>query len=450
MTTSSHIENKVLAENEIFALIDINNCYVSCERVFKPHLNGKAVVVLSNNDGCVVSRSNEAKALNINMAVPWYEIEKEALNAGIEVFSSNYALYGDMSQRFFSILRRFFNDDDLEPYSIDECFIRLTSYQKTCDLEQYCRELIETIQKWIGLPCSIGIGFSKTQAKLANHFAKKIQTFAGVCNLTTLDPCAFESLLIETPVSEVWGIGRKISKQLKAYAIESCYDLTFANEHHLSRQFSVLIGRTIRELKGQSCIALDDPDIPSKRILSSRSFASALSDKDILKQAMIFHLKRAHTRLRAQQQLCACVHVSLYEKIKTAPYKKSISYAIGLEYASDDLLNLTQVAMQQIDVLFKENIQYVKISVMFSALHPKQQHIDDLWQPIQKIEQRHKLMQTLSHAEKKFGLDCIQIGYHSSQNTWQMKQQHRSPRYTTRWSEMLCIDDSHMTVTQNK
>lgn len=439
-----------LFQHEIFALIDINNCYVSCERVFNPKLNGKPVVVLSNNDGCVVSRSNEAKALNISMAVPWYEIEQDALKAGVQVYSSNYELYGDMSRRFFNMLKSHFNEHDLEPYSIDECFIRLTSYTDTLDIEEYCRILVKKIDQYLGLPCCIGIGFSKTQAKLANHFAKKHTGFNQVCNLTNLDLCIFENLLLSTHVSEVWGIGRKISKQLKPYAIENCYDLTFANEHHLSRQFSVLLGRTIRELKGQSCIALDDPSIPSKRILSSRSFASPLSEKEILKQALVFHLNRAHKRLHLQQQLCACVHVSLYEKIRQPPYKKSVSHAIGLEYATDDLLTLTRIAMHQIDVLFKKNIHYVKIAIMFSALHPKQQHIDDLWQPIKHIQQRTNLMKTLNDAEKRFGIDCIQVGYHSNKKNWQMKQQYRSPRYTTRYNEILCIDDSHMAVTQKQ
>ncbi len=435
---------------EIYALIDINNCYVSCERVFDPSLNDQPVVVLSNNDGCVVSRSNQAKALGIGMAVPWYEIEQQALNAGVRVFSSNYALYGDMSRRFFELLHLHFKVEDLEPYSIDECFIDLTDYSALLNLEQYCRQLLDQIQQWLGLPCCIGIGYSKTQAKLANHFAKKIPAFKSVCSLPDLDPCSFESLLIETDVSEVWGIGRKISKKLQAYGIQSCYDLTFANEHHLAKQFSVLIARTIRELKGQSCIALDDPALPSKRILASRSFATALNDITLIKQALILHLNRAHRRLIRQQQLCACVHVSLYEKIKTPPYKKAISQVRGLEYSTDDLLVLSSTAQRQIDVLFEKNKQYVKVSIMFSALHPKQQHIDDLWQPLVLIKQRQQLMQTLSSMKKRYGSDCIQVGYHSTQTHWQMKQQYRSPRYTTHWHEMLVIDDSHLAVTQNK
>lgn len=438
------------SKTEIYALIDINNCYVSCERVFNPRLTHQPVVVLSNNDGCVVSRSNEAKALGIGMAVPWYEIEQQALNAGVKVFSSNYALYGDMSRRFFELLHLHFKVEDLEAYSIDECFIRLTDYSPLLDFEQYCGQLLKQIQQWLGLPCCIGIGYSKTQAKLANHFAKKIPAFHSICSLPDLDPCSFENLLLDTDVSEVWGVGRKISKQLQAYGIRSCYDLTFANEHHLTKQFSVLIARTIRELKGQSCMALDDPALPSKSILASRSFAAALSDISLIKQALIFHLNRAHRRLIEQQQLCACVHVSLYEKIKSPPYKRAVSQVMGLDYATDDLLLLTHAAQRQIDVLFKENIKYVKISMMFSALNPKRQHMDDLWQPLARIELRNQLMQTLMSMKKRYGSDCIQVGYHSKETHWQMKQQYRSPRYTTHWHEMLVIDDSHLADTQIK
>ncbi|MGE4316866.1 Y-family DNA polymerase [Acinetobacter sp.] len=435
---------------KLFALIDINNCYVSCERVFNPLLNGQPVVVLSNNDGCVVSRSNEAKALNIGMAVPWYEVEQQALAAGVKVFSSNYALYADMSRRFFSILEQHFHPDDLEPYSIDECFIQLGSYAEYFDVEQYCRDLIQRIEQWLGLPCCIGVGTTKTLAKLANYFAKKRSGFQSLCYLPHVDLCSYESLLLETPASEIWGIGRKISKQLQDYEIYSCYDLTFANEHHLGKQFSVMIARTIRELKGQSCIALNDPATPAKNILSSRSFASALTEKSIIKQAVIFHVNRAHKRLTQQRQLCACVHVSLYEKISVPPYKKKLSYALGLEYASDDLLALNGAALKQIDVLFKENKKYIKVEIMLSALHIKQHYIHDLWQPLALIQQRDNLMNTLLKMQQRYGSDCIQVGYHSANPAWQMKQQHRSPRYTTCWKELLTIHDSALTVTQNK
>lgn len=179
-----------------------------------------------------------------------------------------------------------------------------------------------TLLKWLGLPCCIGIGYSKTQAKLANHYAKKIKSFKGVCNFITLDPLIMEDLMQQTSVKEVWGIGYQLVKQLQSYEVYTCLDLTFANEHHMAKAFSVVMARTIRELKGQSCIQLDDPAIPTKRILASRSFAQALSSIEIIKQALIFHLNRAHRRLMKQEQLCACVQVMLYEKTDKPPYKK--------------------------------------------------------------------------------------------------------------------------------
>lgn len=440
----------VAQPNTVYALIDINNCYVSCEQVFNLGLNGKAVVVLSNNDGCVVSRSPEAKALNIKMAVPWHEIQYMTQRHGVIALSSNYALYADMSRRFFEILAQHFNADELEPYSIDECFIELTAYAQSHTLQQLAQNLIQQVQQWLGLSCCIGIGHSKTQAKLANHFAKTRTGFDGVCDLTQLDLCSYEQLLLETPVSEVWGIGRQLSQQLQAYAIYTAYDLTFANPQHLSRQFSIVMSRIICELNGQSCLGLDDPMLPSKRILASRSFAHALTDKQLIQQALTFHLNRAHRRLRQQQQLCASVQVSLYEKIAHPPYKHATSQHVGLAYASDDLLLLSQAAQQQIDVLFKENKKYVKVSMMFTVLHPKAIYTHDLWHPLAQIEQREQLNLTLDQLKKRFGQNCVQIGYFSQHHGWQMKQQYRSPRYTTRWQEMLCIDDRHLAVTQIK
>ncbi|WP_130804792.1 Y-family DNA polymerase [Acinetobacter ihumii] len=436
--------------HEYYALIDINNCYVSCERLFQPKLIDQPVVVLSNNDGCVVSRSNEAKALGIKMAVPWHQIKDEPQYQAVQVFSSNYTLYAEMSSRFFLTIQEFFNVDDIEAYSIDECFIHLTPYAKLFDLEDYCRQLVKTMEQWLSLPCSIGIGRSKTQAKLANHFAKKISSFNQVCHLGALDPLILEDLTLTTPAKEVWGIGHQISKRLQDYNIYSCYDLTFANEHYLGKAFSVVIARTVRELKGQSCISLDDPEIPSKRILASRSFSQNLNDLHQIKQALIFHLNRAHRRLMTQQQLCQCIQVFLYEKTETKPYKKAQVASIGFEYATDDLLALTQASLQQLDVLFDKNKKYIKVGIMFCGLYPRQQHIDDLWQPLQHIQQRQQLMLTLSSIKERFGSESLQVGYHSCQSQWKMKQLYRSPHYLTRWCDLPCIDDSHMAVTQNK
>lgn len=437
---------------QIYALIDINNCYVSCERLFNPKLIGKPVVVLSNNDGCVVSRSNEAKALGIKMAVPWYQIEQQARIAGVYVYSSNYTLYAEMSRRFFSVLAEHFSPDDLEAYSIDECFIQLTSYIDRLDIEAYCHTLRIKLQKWLGLPCSIGIGHSKTQAKLANHYAKQIVSFNSVCNICHLDPVILEDLMLNTAVNEVWGIGAQLSKQLKAYHIYSCFDLACANEHRLTKAFSIVLGRTIRELKGESCIDLDAPNVPSKRILASRSFAKGLSDLELIKQATLFHLHRAHHRLTQQKQLCSYIQVFLYEKVPQSPQKKVYMHAVGLEYATDDLGLLNKAALKQIDLLFDARKKYIKVGVMFCELHLRQNYIHDLWHPLEYIQQRNQLMETLTNIKKRFGSHHIQVGYHSNNPAWQMKQSYRSQNYLTRWNELLCINDTptpSLTVTQN-
>ena len=221
---------------QIFALIDINNCYVSCERLFQPHLNHRPVVVLSNNDGCVVSRSEEAKQLGIKMAVPFYQIQEQIKQHNIAVFSSNYALYAEMSRRFNNTIQQFVSAKDIEIYSIDETFIELSSYSQT-DLNELAQEIKATLWKWLALPVCVGIGHSKTEAKLANHIAKKNSYFNGVCNLIDMDLCSKEALLQLIDVDEVWGVGRKLAKKLHTLKIHSVFDLAISDPEQMERKF---------------------------------------------------------------------------------------------------------------------------------------------------------------------------------------------------------------------
>lgn len=219
--------------SRIFALVDVNNCYVSCERVFDPSLNGKPVVVLSNNDGCVVARSAEAKALGIKMGIPLFKIKDIIQQHQVAVLSSNYTLYGEMSRRFMAILAEFVSPTEQEPYSIDECFLELTQYQQQHELTAYAQAMRATIKQWIGLPCCIGIGYSKTQAKLANQLAKKISSFNGVCDFTSIDPLILEDLLVNIEVSNIWGVGRQNKERLAALNILTALDLVLADASSL-------------------------------------------------------------------------------------------------------------------------------------------------------------------------------------------------------------------------
>ncbi|EXS02926.1 impB/mucB/samB family protein [Acinetobacter baumannii 1288284] len=250
-------------ENKVFFLIDVNNMYVSCERVFDPSLNDKPVIVLSNNDGCAVARSNESKNLNIKMGVPLFQIKDIVQKHNVIVLSSNYAMYAEMSRRFHKILGSYVTEEEVEPYSIDECFVDFTAYEKNFDLEKVGHDMRAKIWKWIGLPVCVGIGRSKTEAKISSHIAKKNQGFNGVCDLVNMDPCNKEYYFDQIDVSEVWGVGRKHAKKLHTMGVKTVLDLACTEAREMQRQFSIVMSRTINELQGISCIEIEDTP-PSK------------------------------------------------------------------------------------------------------------------------------------------------------------------------------------------
>lgn len=258
-------------KEKIIALIDINNCYVSCERLFQPKLNDKPVIVLSNNDGCAVARSQEAKDLGIKMGVPLFQIKDIVEKHNVVVLSSNYAVYEEMSRRFTETIKTFVSEKDVEVYSIDETFVELTSY-KNQDLNLLVTLIKNTLLQWLGLPVCIGIGRSKTEAKMANHIAKKNKYLNGICNLVEMDPCSKEGLFQTIDVSEVWGVGRKHSKKLHSLNIKSVFDLAIADPAFIQSQFSVVMKRTVLELQGTACIELEEVAPDKKQIVSSRSF----------------------------------------------------------------------------------------------------------------------------------------------------------------------------------
>lgn len=257
------------AENRIFALVDVNNCYVSCERIFNPSLNNRPVIVLSSNDGCAVARSQEAKDIGIKMGVPVFQIQDIIKKHDVQVFSSNFALYGAMSRRFMTLLGMYVAPGEQEIYSVDECFLDLTSYEHLFDLTDYAQDIRKTAWQWLTLPCCVGIGRSKTEAKIANHLAKKNKFFNGVCNLVDMDPCSTEAMLAQIDVGEVWGVGRQNSKKLNTMNIRTVLDLVQAHPAEIKKQFSIVMEKTVRELNGISCIDLES-DAPAKKQIISR------------------------------------------------------------------------------------------------------------------------------------------------------------------------------------
>ena len=285
------------------ALIDVNNFYASCERVFNPALEGKPLVVLSNNDGCAIARSAKAKELGIKMGEPWFKLKETAKQNGVIAVSSNYALYADMSNRVMDIIGLY--SPSQEVYSIDESFLDLTGIQS--DHVKIAREMRQRIKKWTGLPVCVGIGESKTLAKLANHVAKKRPEYAGVCNLNTLRLDALDELMKSIDVAEVWGIGRQINIRLKSMGINTVYDLKTASPEYLRQQFNVVVEKTHRELNGITCMELEEITPAKQEIMSSRSFGYKVMDLKSLQEAVSLYISTAAEKLRRQDSVAGAV-----------------------------------------------------------------------------------------------------------------------------------------------
>ena len=426
---------------QIFALIDINNCYVSCERLFQPHLNHRPVVVLSNNDGCVVSRSEEAKQLGIKMAVPFYQVQELIQQHDVAVFSSNYALYAEMSRRFNNTIQQFVSAKDIEIYSIDETFIELSSYSQT-DLNEWAQEIKATLWQWLALPVCVGIGHSKTEAKLANHLAKKNSYFNGVCNLLHMDLCSKEALFQHIDVAEVWGVGRKLAKKLHALKIHSVFDLAISDPEQMQRKFSILMKKTILELTGTPCIELEQTRASKHQIISSRSFGQRVTDIHALSEALSDYLQSAVQRLRKEKSLCSCMIIfaqsSRFDQ-RQAFYNQSVT--IAFNEPTDSALIMNKAIMKHISTLFQEGIVFKKCGVILTGLEPKQGYIPDLLADTHAIEKQEQLQQVLDTVKNKYGMQKLAIGVCKLQDrTWAMQRSHLSPNYFS-WEGLLALGD---------
>lgn len=397
--------------NKIFALVDINNCYVSCERIFNPSLNNKPVIVLSNNDGCAVARSQEAKDLGIKMGVPLFQIKDIVEQHKVQVLSSNYALYAEMSRRFMKVLSDFVTPEEQEVYSIDECFLDLTAYAKKYDLTDYAQTIRQRIFTWLGLPVCIGLGRTKTEAKMANHIAKKNTYFNGVCNLVAMDYCAIESLYETIEVGEIWGVGSKHTKKLNSLNIYSVLDFAMAFPFMIRDQFSIVMHRTLLELHGVSCIELEHTQAPRKQIVASRSFGQRIYHIDDLKEAMSLYVQDAVARLRGEKMLCGYmigfVQSNPFETHK--PYY-SKSAALTLPEPTDNVLMLCKIATKMIDDLYQKDVGFKKCGVILTCLEPKVNHTYDLFIDMKQITAGNNLMDSLEEIHHKFGKTKLALG----------------------------------------
>lgn len=427
-------------ENKVFFLIDVNNMYVSCERVFDPSLNNKPVIVLSNNDGCAVARSNESKSLNIKMGVPLFQIKDIVQQHNVIVLSSNYAMYAEMSRRFHTILASYVTDDEVEPYSIDECFVDFSAYEKNFDLEKVGQQMRQQIWKWLGLPVCVGIGRSKTESKIANHIAKKNPGFNSVCDLVSMDPCNKEYYFSLIDVSEVWGVGRKHAKKLHSMGVKTVLDLACTEAREMQRQFSIVMARTINELQGISCIEIEDTPPSKKQIIKSCSFGTKVTELSDLKEAIAMHAQEACKRLRDEESLCGCLLVFVQSSPfdESAPfYNKSITGAFS--EPTDSALDFVKAAVKMVSDIYKEGIKYKKCGVILTGLEPKAGHTYDLLTDFEQIEKKEQLMKTLDNVHAKFGKKKLGIStcYVPGRN-WSMSRDKLS-RNPFRWDELPLI-----------
>ncbi|EPF6145608.1 Y-family DNA polymerase [Acinetobacter baumannii] len=427
-------------ENKVFFLIDVNNMYVSCERVFDPSLNNKPVIVLSNNDGCAVARSNESKAINIKMGVPLFQIKDIVQQHNVIVLSSNYAMYAEMSRRFHTILASYVTAEEVEPYSIDECFVDFTAYEKNFDLEKVGHDMRAKIWKWLGLPVCVGIGRSKTEAKIANHIAKKNPGFNSVCDLVSMDPCNKEYYFSLIDVSEVWGVGRKHSKKLQSMGINTVLDLACAEPREMQKKFSIVMARTIYELQGISCIEIEHTPPSKKQIVASRSFGGRVTELTDLKEAISMYAQDACKRLRDEGLLCGCM-IAFVQSNPFDPnvpfYNKSITGSFS--EPTDCAIDFVKAATRMVSRIYKEGIKYKKCGVVLTCLEPKSGHTYDLLTDFKQIEKKECLMQAMDGIHSKFGKKKIGVGPCFIPNrNWSMSRDKLS-RNPFRWDQLILV-----------
>lgn len=423
----------------VFALVDCNNFYASCEKLFNPTLKDRPVVVLSNNDGCVVARSAEVKALGIPMGVPWFKIRDEAKRHGIVAFSSNYELYADLSNRVVEVLSMF--SPNIEVYSIDESFLELSGFGRL-GYQAYGAEIRQRVADWLGLAVCVGIGPTKTLSKLANHAAKKsLAGKDGVCDFLSMKPGDLARLMATISVGEVWGIGRKISAHLEAMGITTVLQLRDADAETIRARFSVVVERTVRELRGISCIELEEVVPDKQQIMCSRSFGTLVYERGELEEAVASYIGRAAEKLRAQDALAGALQVY----IRTNPFKpEAPQYQKGLTVplpeATADTRLLVAWALRILKRIYRPGYSYHKAGVMLLDIRSKGNQQFSLFAPSGVANSRSgKLMEALDGINQRYGRGTLRLAAEGVEKAWQMRRGNLSPRYTTCWEDIASV-----------
>jgi DNA polymerase V len=417
----------------VFALVDCNNFYASCERVFNPALEGKPIAVLSNNDGCFIARSNEAKALGLPMGAPAFKYEAFCKANSIEVFSSNYPLYGDMSARVMQILSQF--TPEIEIYSIDEAFLLLKGFEYV-DLATYGKEMQQRVEKWTGIPVSIGIAPTKALAKVANKIAKKFkERTGGVHVIETAE--SITKALKWTQIADVWGIGRQHARRLEVLQIKTAYDFTRLPEDWVRKQMAVVGLRLQQDLKGIPTLGLEEGQKSKKGIATTRSFEGTISSLPELEERIATFANHCAQKARAQKSAANILMVFLRNNPFDPKVPRIRKYlAIPLAYPTDSSITLGQVAIKGLRALYEPGVAYKKAGVMISGLVPVNEKQLDLFQ--RELPKHDALMAVMDKMNKRYG-NALKVGNQDLLRTWKMKQEHLSKRYTTSLSEIITV-----------
>ncbi|RJG12916.1 translesion error-prone DNA polymerase V subunit UmuC [Pseudomonas cavernicola] len=416
---------------QVLALVDCNSFYASCERVFRPDLAHTPIVVLSNNDGCVIARSAEAKLLGIKMGEPYFQIRDKLRRHGILAFSSNYALYGDMSQRVMTTLEGMV--PAIEVYSIDEAFADLTGMPG--DMEALGRAMRARVLRWTGIPVGVGIATTKTLAKLANHSAKRWQRqTGGVVDLR--DPDRRDKVLKVTDVSEVWGIGRRMTEHLAEMNIRTALDLAQADAWTLRQKFSVVVEKTARELRGTPCLELEEATPPKQEICCSRMFGKRLRELPPIREAVATYAARACEKLRAQQSMCKRVRVSIRTGMFNPDEPKfAKGVVVELPYPTDDTRLISKAAADGLELIYREGFAFSKAELLLLDLRQRGEFTDDLF-AVTQPEASERVMGVMDAINARWGRGTLRPGGVPEEPDWGMRREMISQSYTTRLDQL--------------
>lgn len=429
MGNSNLYNQKESEETLMYGLVDCNNFYASCERAFNPSLNGKPVVVLSNNDGCVIARSNEAKALGIKMGVPAYQIKELVSTHGVAVFSSNYILYGDMSSRVMSLLADM--APEIEVYSIDEAFLNLAGIK---DLQSLGANIVRKVSRGTGIPVSLGIAQTKTLAKMANKFAKKYPAYNRLCIIDTEEKRIKALKLFE--IGDVWGIGRRQAAKLEKQGVKTAFDFTQLPGSWVRKNMTVVGERTWKELRGISCIDMETAPPAKKQICTSRSFGKMVEDIDTISEAIATHASTCAQKLREQksfaQSLMVFIHTNNFREDLPQYWKNTI---VQLPVPTSDTLEIVHYALEGLRRIFLPGYQYKKAGVIITEITDNAQL--GLFDSVDR-EKRERLMQVVDKINGKFH-HHVKLAVQGSGRDWKLKQEQLSQCYTTNINEIIIV-----------